>query len=56
MPNCSGPQESYRASDSSSSAFEIGTLQRLFLTRAIAIKADMYDVSADGQRFLVNLG
>jgi hypothetical protein len=37
------------------SAFQVGAVQSLFETRARAgVNAKPYDVSADGQRFLIN--
>jgi eukaryotic-like serine/threonine-protein kinase len=36
------------------SAFEVGAVRPLFDTRAITNQRSMYDVSPDGQRFLVN--
>ena len=34
--------------------FEVGAVQALFQTRASTGKRSPYDVSADGQRFLIN--
>ena len=36
------------------SGFEVGAVRPLFTTRARIARRYMYDVSADGQRFLVN--
>lgn len=36
------------------SAFEVGAVRELFNTRGVASNAWTYDISPDGQRFLVN--
>ena len=51
-----GPDNKLMAAsvNGASSAFEVGTVRPLFETHAITNQRSMYDVSPDGQRFLVN--
>jgi hypothetical protein len=51
-----GPQNKLMvaAVNGQGSAFEVGAVRPLFNVRAITNQGRVYDVSADGQRFLVN--